>query len=178
MAPPPKYAVVRKAVASSLLAGTSQNKLLTVSQFVDAFSTRIRLGGGITLTEDALKKSFSSRGDGDKYCLDCSSMNVGHDGECVLVVLKSYQITRGAARTMAFGIFDSQECVNALEKYDVLEDDNVGRLQLSLTDALKADLANFLMKNFPPTVSSREDQVTTIDTQTQTEGHVIESKDA
>ena len=83
MAPPAKYAVVRRAVASSLLAGTSQNKLLTVSQFVDAFSTRIRLGGGITLTEDALKKSFSSRGDGEKYCLDCSSMGIGHNGGCV-----------------------------------------------------------------------------------------------
>ena len=57
---------------------------------------------------------------------------------------------------MALGIFDSQECATALEKFDVLDNENVGRLLFSLTDGLKAELAEFLEKNFPPKASSIE----------------------
>ena len=61
MTPPPKYKVIRQAVASSLLVEKAQNKLLTVSQFVDAFLTRINLDSEIRLTETALKKTLTSR---------------------------------------------------------------------------------------------------------------------
>ena len=104
MTPPPKYKVIRQAVASSLLVEKARNKLLTVSQFVDAFSAQINLGGGIRLTETALKKSFNSRGGGVKYHLSCCDMSIGHDGSCVLVVFKSFQLEYGGQRSMAFGI--------------------------------------------------------------------------
>ena len=149
MTPPPKYKVIRQAVASSLLVEKAQNKLLTVSQFVDAFSARINLGGGIRLTETALKKSFTSREGGVKYHLSCCDMSIGHDGSCVLVVFKSFQLEYGGQRSMAFGIFNSLDCIDKLDASHVMNNKSIGRLQLSLTDLLKTDLAKCLEKNFP-----------------------------
>jgi phosphoribosylformimino-5-aminoimidazole carboxamide ribonucleotide (ProFAR) isomerase len=81
--PPPKFKVIRHTVALSLLVEKTQNKLLTVSQFLDAFSAGINLGGGIRLAETALKKSFTSREREVKYHLSCCDMNVVHGGYCV-----------------------------------------------------------------------------------------------
>jgi hypothetical protein len=148
MMPPPKFKVIRQAVASSLLVEKARNKLLTVSQFLDAFLARINLGGGIRLTETALKKSFTSREGGVKYHLSCCDKNVGHDGSCVLVVLVSFRLEYGSQRSMAFDIFNSLDCADKLDASHVMDDSSIGRLQLSLTDSLKADLAKFLEKNF------------------------------
>jgi hypothetical protein len=116
---------------------------------VDAFSAQINLGGGMRLTETALKKSFNSRGGGVKYHLSCCDMSIGHDGSCVLVVFKSFQLEYGVQRSMAFGIFNSLDCIDKLDASHVMNNKSIVRLQLSLTDLLKTDLAKCLEKNFP-----------------------------
>jgi hypothetical protein len=76
-------------------------------------------------------------------------MSIGHGGSCVLVVFKSFQLEYGGQRSMAFGIFNSLDCIDKLDASHVMNNKSIGRLQLSLTDLLKTDLAKGLEKNFP-----------------------------
>jgi hypothetical protein len=150
MPPTAKYKEIRQAIAYSLVGINLRNKLITAAQFSSAFNTRVNLGGGIKLSEEILKKSFSARGEGDKYSIRCEDIGIGYEGDCVLCVLKSMQLARGAKRCTAFGIFDSLEDANSLASAEYVEDDNsVGRLQLTLTSTLKKDLIDCLMQYFP-----------------------------
>ncbi|KAL3773087.1 hypothetical protein ACHAWO_006959 [Cyclotella atomus] len=150
MPPAAKYAVIRQAIAQSLFGPKPRNKLLTAAQYAGAFNTCINLGGGIKLTEEIVKKSFDARDEDLKYSLCCKNMEIDHDGDCVLSVLKSMQLTFGGKRCTAFGIFDSAKTAKEMaSEENVLDDDNVGRLRLALTDPMKNKLVDCLLKEFP-----------------------------
>lgn len=150
MPPSAKYKGVWKVVASTLLGPKTRNKLLTTTQYAAAFKCCVKLGGGVGLTDVVIKKSFSSRGDNGFYFLCCESMGIGYEGNCVLVGLTSLQLKFSGPRHTAFGVFDSAEIAQSLAtKENVLDDKNVGRLQLSLPDSMKAELVSFLCDKFP-----------------------------
>ena len=67
----------------------------------------------------------------------------------MLVVLTSFRLEYGGQRSMAFGIFNSMDWADKLDASHVMDNSSIGRLQFSLIDSLKADLAKFLENNFP-----------------------------
>jgi hypothetical protein len=149
MTPSPKYSLVRNTIARSLLQTSSRNELLLCSDFIDTFNSRIKLGGGIQLSREILAKCFASRGGDGKYCMACEDLGIEYKGECVFVVMTSIQMYRNAPRCTAFGIYDSVEGGMLADKQDVIAKESIGRMQFSLTNALKASLSKFLFNEFP-----------------------------
>ena len=97
------------------------------------FNSRIKLGGGIQLSTEILAKCFASWGGDGKYCMACEEMGIEYEGKCIFVVLT------------AFGIYDSEAWGMLADKHDII----AGRMQFSLTIALKASLSKFIFDNFP-----------------------------
>ena len=150
MPPSPKYKSVRQAVACGLLGPRTRNKVVTCSQFAEAFNARVRLGSGMGLSDVILKKSFAAIGEDSIYHIACRDMGIGHTGDCVLFVMKSFQLSHGSPRMTAFGIFDSVEIGEELAtKENVLDDSSIGRLQIVLTDEVKIELIKCLTYHFP-----------------------------
>jgi hypothetical protein len=116
MPPTAKYKEIRQAIAYSLVEINLRNKLVTAAQFSSAFNTRVNLGGGIKLSEEIVKKSFSALGEGDTYSIRCEDIGIGYEGDCVLCVLKSVRLAFGGKRYTAFGIFDSLEDAQSLRR--------------------------------------------------------------
>lgn len=72
----PKFKAVRQAVPLGLLGPKARNKVVTCSQLTEAFNTRVRLGGGLGLTDVILKKSFTAPGEDKIYYIDCKDMGL------------------------------------------------------------------------------------------------------
>lgn len=83
MPPSPKFNAVRRAVAHGLLGPTTRNKVVTCSQFTDAFNTRVGLGDGMGLTDAILKRSYTAIGEDNIYCILCKEMGIEYTGEFV-----------------------------------------------------------------------------------------------